>query len=218
MSFTPRLFSLVAVLALGACTDPDSSRLLEPDVSLAKGGGTTTDYLEYTIANTGVGLGNDGKGTYRHGVCGVVGTWSSGAIHLGPAEGRIPKSQTAACAGIAPRAATLVLASKHISDSPHVDDTLSPPGSGTFAVGNVKFGTGTAQATTINSTARCGTAGLRFTPVTYPGTDNVIREDLGGGLWHMYTQAWPNNRAYCSDGTTVSYWHVSLDITLQILP
>jgi hypothetical protein len=112
----------------------------------------------------------------------------------------------------------VTLALRHVSDNPHVDNAVSPPGSGTFNVQNVKFGFGAAQATTINAsgTPFCGTLGLRFTSVTFPGSSDVVREDLGGGLWHMYTRPWPDNKAYCENGGVAAYWHVSFDLHVQI--
>jgi hypothetical protein len=194
---------------------------------LAKGGGggggggsTSTQNADFTINSSGMSLVSDGKGTYRHEVCGVIGAWST-ITHLAPAEGKIPKAQQASCAGIAPRKATVTLAVRHISDNPHVDDSASPVGSGAFNVLNVKFGWGAALATTINasgSTPFCGTAGLRFTSATYPGTSDLAREDLGGGLWHMYTRPWPDNLGYCENNGVVRYWHVSMDMHVQILP
>ena len=58
---------------------------------------------------------------------------------------------------------------------------------------------------------------MRFSPITYPGSSGTVRDDLGGGLWHLYTQPWPNNIAYCNNGT-VTFWHVSLDVNVQVLP
>lgn len=212
-----RTLRLALIAAAAACSQDPSSLPVQPDALLAKGGpGTTTQPVDFTIVDGGFSLASDGKDTYRDGTCGVLASWSSNTISLSPAGGKIPKSQQASCTGIAPRAASLTLALRHISDSPHVDDAASPPGSGAFNVLNVKFGTGTAQATTINSSAACGTAGLRFTPVTYPGTDHVVREDLGGGLWRMYTRPWPDNKAYCEFNGTPTYWHVSLDLYVQV--
>lgn len=59
--------------------------------------------------------------------------------------------------------------------------------------------------------------GLRFTPVTFPGTSDVARDDLGGGLWHMYTRPYPDNIGYCENDGRVAYWHVSFDLYVQIL-
>lgn len=210
-----RLAPLVALGLAGllACGDATIQPLpLEP--ALAKGGKPVARPLDFTITDAGMSLTSDGKGIYQNGVCGVLAGWPDIGMHLSPAGGSIPKSQKAACTGIAPRRATLVLAVRHLSDDPHVDDTPSS-GSGAFDVQNVKFGFGAAEATTINSLASCGTAGLRFTSVTYPGSDNTVREDLGGGLWHLYTRPWPDNKAYCENGGSVTFWHVSLDLYVQ---
>ncbi len=205
-----------ALLAVAACGDLPTHRPLSPtEPSLATA--VSSSKVDFSITDAGLSLGSDGKGMYRTGVCGVLGTYSSTVMYLAPAGQSIPKSQQASCNGIAPRRATLRLAVRHVSDVPHVDDVASPPGSGTFDVANVKFGFGGAQATTINSNAACGTAGLRFTSATYPGSNNVVREQLAGGVWHMYTQPWPNDKAYCENGGVVTYWHVSLDLTAQVL-
>jgi hypothetical protein len=202
---------LALLLGIAACEDAPT---LGPDVtaSFAKSG---TQRVDFTITDVGTSLVSDGKGVYADGVCGVTGSWASDVTHLAPAEAKIPRSQQAACAGIAPRAATLTLAVRHLSDVPHLDDNGSPVGSGSFSVSNVKFGWGSANATTVNA-GNCGTVGLRFTSTTYPGTDNLVREDLGGGSWHMYTLPWPNNRAYCQINGAGTYWHVPMDVYVQI--
>jgi len=200
---------IVVLVAVSACTDtPTSAPAVDP--LFAK---STTQRADFTIIDTGSLVG-DGNGAYVDGVCGVFGSWTTNVTHLAPAGTRVPKSQQASCTGIAPRAATLTLAVRHLSDSPHVDDASSPIGS--FPVTDVKFGWGSAQATTVNASPSCGTAGLRFTSATYPGTDNVVRQDLGGGMWHMYTNAWPDNRAYCEVNGQATYWHVDLDIYVQV--
>ena len=73
------------------------------------------------------------------------------------------------------------------------------------------------EATTVNAAGSCGTVGLRFSPNAYPGSSATMRTDLGGGQWHMYTQPWPNNIGYCANGSTVTYWHVSLDMIVQVV-
>lgn len=215
---TTRFLRLAALAIASGCSDEAVAPDLPLDqASLAKGGPPSTQKADLTITDASMGLVSDGKGTYRDGICGVVGTWSSSGSHLAPAEGTIPKSQRASCVGVAPRAATVTLAVRHVSDNPHVDDAASPPGSGAYSVGNVNFGFGTAQATTINASgAFCGTLGMRFTSVTYPGTSDVVREDLGGGLWHMYTRPYPDNIGYCANAGVVAYWHVSFDLLVQI--
>lgn len=203
---------LLVTLAVG-CSD-SSAPSLTMEVSLAKGGGSPTQKVEYTISGTDMSLVGDGKGAYRNGTCGVIGTWDE-ILYLSPTGANIPRAQKADCSGIAPRSATLTLAVRHISDNPHVDDASQPPSS--YAVQNVKFGFGAAQATTINAPPSCGQVGLRFTAVTYPGSDHVVREDVGGGLWRMYTRPWPDNRAYCENGGVVTFWHVSFDLYVQII-
>lgn len=216
---TPLLMRCLVIIPLVsalACSDAPGPLPLAPADPLAAKAPSTTQRADFTITDAGLSLTSDGKGIYRNGICGVTGSNSSSVLLLAPAGATIPKSQQASCAGIAPRAATLQLAMRHVSDNPHVDDMQSPAGSGTFGVVNIKFGYGTAQATTINSSAACGTAGLRFTSVTYPGSSDVVRVDLGGGLWRMYTRPWPDNKAYCENNGVVTYWHVSFDLTAQI--
>ena len=208
---------LTLVMAIG-CSDRAFTTSLPEDASLAKGGPPAPQRVEFTITDAGLSLQSDGKGVYQDDVCGVLATWSPDLLFLGTAYNRIPKSQQAACVGIAPRAASVTLALRHISDDPHVDETPSP---NTFNIVNVKFGFGSAAATTINAgnngTPICGTLGLRFTSVTFPGSSDTIREDLGGGLWHMYARPWPDNKAYCENGGVVAFWHVSFDLNAQIL-
>jgi hypothetical protein len=163
-------------------------------------------------------LQSDGKGVYRNNVCGVVGWWDGVGGQLNTASGKIPKSQQAACAGIAPRAASVTLTLRHVSDNPHVDESTTPT---VWNVGNVKWGTGGNNTTTINAgnngTPICGTLGLRYSTITFPGTSDTIREDLGGGRWHVYTLPWPDNTAYCESGGVVTYWHVSFDMYAQVV-
>jgi hypothetical protein len=208
-------YAAILLLAATACSEsPTSAPAIEP--SFARG--SQVPRADFTILDAGMSLVSDGKGTYVDGMCGVWGSWTTDQTYLAPAGAKVPKSQQATCEGIAPRTATLTLAVRHVSDDGvnHVDDANSPVGSGVFAVSDVKFAWGGAQATVVNaSPAPCGTIGLRFTSVTYPGTNNVVRDDLGGGLWHMYTQPWPDNIAYCEVGGVASYWHVALDLYVQ---
>ena len=208
----------VAILcALAACTEsgPTSPAPTEERPAFAKGGPPATKNLNFAITDAGMSLVSDGKGTYANGICGVVGVWQD-IMHLAPAEGSIPKSQKAACSGIAPRGATLTLAVRHVTYTPtHVDEYPTPA---TYAVQNVKFGFGAAAASTINAAGSCGTVGLRFTSVTYPGSNDLNRVDLGGGHWHMYSDAYPNNLAYCDNGSGVTYWHVAVDLNVDVVP
>jgi hypothetical protein len=211
-----RLLSLALPILTFACGE--SATPFDPPGALLAKGGTTTQRVDFTITDAGLSLASDGKGIYSDGVCGSWGSWAD-VLFLAPAYSKVPKSQQAACAGLAPRVATVTLAVRHVSDDPHVDDAASP-GSGTFSVQNVKFGYGAALATIINATGSmpfCGTLGLRYTSVTFPGTSDVVRDDVGGGLWHMYTRPWPDNVAYCENGGVAAYWHVSLDLHVQIL-
>ena len=215
-----RFLSLPFLITAVACSDAVVSPDLPFGPALAKGGPTAALRADWTITDAGFNLTSDGKGDYRDGVCGASGVWGSDVTHLATDQARIPKSQQASCVGIAPRRATVTLAVRHLSDNPHVDDAAAPAGSGAFNVANVKFGWGAAMATTINasgSTPFCGSLGLRYTPVTFPGTNHVVREDMGNGRWHMYTLPWPDNLAYCENDGIAAYWHVSFDLYIQIL-
>jgi hypothetical protein len=211
---------LSIIITAVACSDATLSPDLPFDPVSAKGGPSTTQRADWTITDAGLNLTSDGKGPYKDGICGASGVWGTDVTHLATGQAKIPRSQQASCVGIAPRKAAVTLAVRHISDNPHVDDAASPAGSGTFDVANVKFGWGEAMATTINasgSTPFCGSLGLRYTPVTFPGTNHVVREDLGGGLWRMYTRPWPENIAYCENNDIAAYWHVSFDLYVQII-
>ena len=219
MTFGSCVRRSLLVVAFG-CRDAAIAPDLPEDPSFAKGGAPVSERADFTISDAGLSLTSDGKGTYRDGICGASGSWTDATTLLAPALGKILKSQQASCVGIAPRTASVTLAVRHLSDDPHVDDAASPPGSGTFTVANVKFGWGSALATTINaggSTPFCGSLGLRYTPVTFPGTSTVVRQDLGGGQWRMYTRPWPDNIGYCENGGVVAYWHVSFELYVQIV-
>jgi hypothetical protein len=203
-------------LVISACSDSVSAPTPAGQLSLAKGG-PTSENVDFTITDAGMSVVSDGKGTYRNGVCGVLGTWSSDVLFLAPAGSSVPKSQKVACAGIAPRGATLNLTVRHVSDDPHVDDDQAPAGHGSYAVQNIKFGFGPAGASTVNAAGSCGSIGLRFSPITYPGSDDLIRDDLGGGRWHMYSRPWPDDVAYCDNGTSVTFWHVAVDLYVQVV-
>lgn len=208
---------VVALLTTISCTDTSVTTGIDRGASLARGGPAPDPTADFTITAGPFGLQGDGKGVYGNGVCGVGGSWDGVGGAFGPSSVKIPKSQQASCAGIAPRTASVTLALRHISDDPHVDESPSPT---VWNVVNVKWGTGGNNTTTINAgnmgTPICGTLGLRFTSITYPGSSNTVREDLGGGLWHLYTRPWPDNKAYCENGGVFTYWHVSFDMYAQV--
>lgn len=211
----PTLRALSLLLVLAACTDPPVALKTGNTVDLAKGGGGAIQRADFTITDGGLSVSSDGKGTYPDGICGVVGRLQSDILFMAPAGATISGKQKAACTGIAPRTATLTLSIRHISDNPHVDDTLSVAA---YAIDNIKVGTaGTSPITTVNSSESCGGQGLRFAPPGYPGSDYAVLDDLGGGHWHVYTRPWPDNRAYCEVNGLPAFWHVSLDIYVQLL-
>src|SRR6185503_17315008 len=132
--FNRRLISLLTLVTAIGCSDRALTTSLGHEASLAKGGPPAPQRVDFTITDAGLSLQSDGKGIYRDGVCGVFGSLSTDVMFLGPDYTRIPKSQQAACAGIAPRAASVTLALRHISDNPHADEEASPSG---FNVVNV---------------------------------------------------------------------------------
>ena len=224
-----RLTSAAGLFSMTACAD--SGEPSNPPADFAKAGGpaTTTTYpLAVTLGAAGGDLLSDGKGAYQSEVCGVNG-WASfdgtnWSFIMSPTGSAIPRSEVAACTGIAPRAATMTLATKHLSDNPHLDETGSI-GSGTYNLGNIKLPP--LGGTVINAGPACfhitksgriSGLGLRLDADNYPGSNDLIREDLGGGQWHAYTAPWPNNVAFCEDDTGTSYWHVNVDITISVLP
>ncbi len=213
---------LAIVLVVGAvsCGDP-STTPNETPAQLAKGGPNPTQFLSVTtIEDAGTDLTSDGKGPYQNNVCGVssvANLWNTGTwgFQMAPNAVRIPKSQAAACAGIAPRAASLRLAVKHLSSTPvHVDD-IAPVDAGTFALGNLALTS--LGGSLFNSAAPCGLRGLRLDSQNFPGSNDLIREELGNGLWHLYTAAYPANLAYCENNGVISYWHVVMSIRVQVL-
>jgi hypothetical protein len=167
----------------------------------------------------------DGKGPYRDGVCGVSARFTSpaeGLFKLAPSASSIPKSQTAACAGIAPRTATLLLHTRHLNDDPHLDDSENPAGSGAF--GLLNFQPYQGAGTLINAPPACFIVGksgrvtgrgLRFDADNYAGSDDLIREDLGDGLWRISSP--PGALAWCEDNSGISRWHVNVVLLAQVL-
>ncbi|HEX9165385.1 MAG TPA: hypothetical protein VF862_05715 [Gemmatimonadales bacterium] len=210
----------VAVLA---CTEG-------PTVDQADPGGTGPELappsssqvpLEITLA-PGTDLIPDGKGSYRDGVCGVFAKWTDSdagaSLNFVPGSS-VPKSQIAACAGIAPRTISLALRVKHLNDDPH-EDVTDGPGSGTFAMN--QFAMAVGGGTKINAPPACflvsrtgkvSGRGLRFDADNYVGSDDLIREDQGNGLWRFYSP--PDALAWCEDNSGISLWHVVVDFTAQ---
>lgn len=222
------LLLVTGLLAALGCDGP-SGGPLAPDAQFAKGGpGPTSAPIVMTfLSEDRADLMADGKGAYQNGVCGVYAVANIDASGTGyqmaPRGASIPKSQAAACAGIAPRGATMRLAVKHVSDNPHVDDP-APTDGGTFNLVNIKLAP--LGATVINAGPACFHVdrngrimglGLRLDSQNFPGSNNLVRNDLGGGLLHVFTAPYPNNVAFCEDDSGVSYWHVVVDLQVQIL-
>lgn len=220
---------LAVALALATVSCSDLSTIPDqPTVELAKGGPPQTSLpIAMTFEDAGADLVSDGKGPYQSNVCGVAAAanldGTAWGFQMSPRGANIPKSQTAACAGIAPRSGTIRLTLKHVSDSPHVDDPAGS-GGGTFSLGNLALTA--AGGSKINGPTPCyhvghngslSGLGLRLDSQNFPGSNNLIRENLGNGLWHIYTAPYPGNLAYCEGDNGISFWHVVVNIRVQIL-
>lgn len=221
------ILGLVA-LAVAGCSDNPLQPSVDATPQFAKGGGagggggTTVRRVNFNL-DASDALNDDGGGVYLDGICGTVGQWGD-ILALSPAEGSIPKSQKASCAGNM-RSATITLDYRHGSADPTDHSLDSSAQGGTWPVGNVKFGS--AHGGLVNmygpcnrqdSRGRWGGTGMRFNSASYPGSSNVVSEDLSNGAWRFHTQSYPDNMAYCQleDGT-VTWWHVDLDIGVQIV-
>ena len=123
------------VIAAASCTGEPMTPSLDVVPAFGKGGGGggsgggSYTPAVFTGAGQGMDLTGDGKGDYRHGVCGVFASWADIAT-LAPAGSSLPRSQKTTCADIAPRRLTLALSTRHVSQDPHVDETVSPSGGG----------------------------------------------------------------------------------------
>jgi len=221
------VLGLVA-LAVAGCSDTPLQPSVDAAPQFAKGGGagggggTTVQRVNFDLGASDA-LNDDGGGVYLDQVCGTVGSWAD-ILFLSPAEGSIPKSQKAACAN-AMRSATITLAVSHGSADPADHSADAPADGGTWEIGNVKFGSAGGAVVNMygpcnsqDSRGRWGGTGLRFNAASYPGSSNVISDDLGGGAWRFHTGAYPDNMAYCQlqDGTG-TFWHVDLDVAVQIV-
>lgn len=220
---TNRLTLAFPALVLGVVACADTPGQDAPDVTGPQFAPFTTIPGEVILISGD--LVSDGKGPYRDGVCGVSARFTNpdaGSFKLSPRAASIPKSQTAACAGIAPRTATLLLHTRHLHDDPHLDDSDNPAGSGTFGLSS--FQTYEVAGTLINAPPACFMVsksgrvtgrGLRFDVDSYAGSDDLIREDLGGGQWRIYSP--PGALAWCEDNSGISRWHVNVELRAQVL-
>jgi len=216
-----------ALLAVLGCSDTplDPGQAVAPQ--FAKGGSSggtgTSKRLDFDVV-PGTSINGDGLGTYQDGVCGTVGVWTD-VVVLDPFTS-IPRSQRTACAGLPQRSATITLALLHGAASDHsLDQVVSTSGAGTYAIDQLKIGAlggGVVNmygpCNSVDRKGNLGGTGLRLNPSSYPGTSGVISEDLGGGAWRFRTPSFPDNMAYCQDPSgTVTYWHVDIDVTAQIV-
>lgn len=215
-----------AAMALTACGDAqvDPMGPAGPGPQLAKPPASTTYPAQVTIVAGD--LIDDGRGAYRDGQCGVFAKWTESdagpSFNFVPAGTSIPSAQVATCGGTTPRAVTLHLHTKHLSDSPHVDDANSPAGSGVFLMN--QFATGAGGGTKINAPPACFLVsrngrvtgrGLRFDADGYAGSSDLIRENLGNGFWRIHSPE--GALAWCEDNSGISLWHVSVDLQVQVL-
>lgn len=216
----------LGLIALVGCSEPP----LAPDAAVTpqfgkgggSGGGTIAKRLDFEFV-PGTSIASDGLGIYEDGVCGTVGTW--GDIAVFDPFASIPRSQTSACSGLPTRSATITLALLHGPAADHSQDqVVTSQGAGSYAVDQVKVGAAGGgvvnmygPCNTVDRRGNVGGTGLRLNPGSYPGTDGMITEDLGGGVWRFHTAAYPENVAYCQDASgAVTYWHVDIDVAARL--
>ena len=225
-----KALACVAILAVPSCSDAplDPGPAIGPQLAKgggggSAGGGSTDQRLDFDFP-AGSSITSDGLGTYRDGICGTVGVWSD-IVAVAPFTS-IPRSQRTACAGLPQRSATITLALLHGAAADHSDDrVVSAHPAGTYTVDQVKVGS--LGGGVVNMQGPCnaidrkgnyaGGTGLRLNPNSYPGTSGIISDDLGGGMWRFHTADFPDNLAYCEENGTVTYWHVDIDLTAQIV-
>jgi hypothetical protein len=211
--------SAALVLVLAACGTEaplDPAPPASPGPEFAKPAPSTTRPAAVTIL--GGDLVADGQGTYQDGLCGVYAKWTSGTD--GTSFNFVPAGTSTTCGGTA-RKVTLVLHTRHLADAPHVDDANAPAGSGTFVMD--QFATAVGGGTKINAPPACflvdrrgkvSGRGLRFDADNYAGSDDLIREDQGNGAWRIYSP--PEALAWCEDNSGISFWHVTVDLQVQV--
>src|SRR5262245_41058135 len=98
-----RIAGLVALVSTASCSDQAYPAGVSREGSVPKGGPPAPTTAYFTITDAGLSVQSDGKGVYRTDICGVLGTWDGIGGFFGPASVKIPKSQQASCASIAPR-------------------------------------------------------------------------------------------------------------------
>lgn len=215
---------LALVAALAACEQAPTAPTPEVDVHLAKGGNggppnaaaSVSFVIHDELDGAATGLTSDGAGAYTEGECGVDAWLDDVVAFMNPTGERVSKDEVCA---VLPRSATVTLAVRHVSDDPHVDETLGTPLTGSMT--NIKLGHSNGRATinvplcaiTDPKSGKTSGLGLRFNPehATFPGSDFLAVSDDGTTL-RFTSKPYPDNVAGCENEDGVSYWHVDVDV------
>jgi hypothetical protein len=223
------LIALLAATTLAACesapSGPEPGNVL---TSPAKpggngGGGTSRESIRVHIVDidpTGAAyhISSDGKGDFVDQICGVY-AWRDGLDFMNPTAARIPRDQD--CAGVAPRAAYLLIDIRHNAEDPadHSADAPFDPFPDPLVLSNLKFNPATG-AGTVNAPPACmhvtgkkvSGLGLRFDAIGYPGSNSVEVIDHGAGVYEYQTRPYPDNMGFCEDDTGAYFVHASFRV------
>lgn len=216
------------LLALSGCqnapqslpTDPGGAQLAKPGPVPGTGPISVTLH-DLTGSGTPTELVSDGRGPYTGGVCGVTAHTASNAGTLFAFLWPAATTPAASCG--AARAATVRMLTRHISDSPHVDDAASPIGDLSLteiAVGLNGVAKINAPTLACFHSSRGGKGmsgiGMRFNTAVYPGSSYLSVTMTGDRLWHVETFPYPDNIGYCEGDLGVSFWH--MNINFDVVP
>jgi hypothetical protein len=212
MSPARSLLSCVPLLAIAACTAPDTATLpSEPmELSAARAPTITNPTAEFTIpGDVTLGLRNDGVSSYQHKVCGVnavifaTGTESSGDAIMDTDN---PRFKDTKCASY-PRKLTV-----NYGDATELSAGMINVHEIANASYSIPLGSTVNRAMNF-SDVRCG--GLRWRTHlrdgTFVGGDSVRVERTGSRTWRVYTEG-VNNRAWCTN--TGALHNISVDFTI----
>lgn len=215
---------IASVAALAACEQAPTAPAAEVDVHLAPGGNggppnsaaSVSFVIHDELDGVDAGLTSDGAGAYSDGECGVDAWLDDVAAFMNPTGERVGRNEVC---DVLPRSATVTLAVRHVSDDPHVDETLATPLTGSMT--NVKLGHSNGRATinvplcaiTDPKSGKTRGLGLRFNPehASFPGSDFLDVTDDGTTL-RFTSKPYPDNVAGCENEDGVSYWHVDVDL------
>jgi len=192
-----------------------------------KGGGTPSDAIPGAWSLADLDMFSDGRGAYVDGECGVTAvllTQSDGerGSHFEPTGRSMTAEESAACGG--PRSVTLVMASRHVSWDPHVDDPSDSRGPIPVIQAGFGLETGTGK---VNAppvcflVARNGSVrgrGLRFSPELYPGSSSLDAQRTADGGYLLRTRPFPDNLGWCEENSGISLWHVEMEFTVRPTP